>query len=399
MIKQIIFQTKIRLVRAIDDLITSIQRLRIRNYIYTLRIEKVIGRLINCSENDALVIFIVFEKTKVPQKTIETLQYFKNAGLQLLVINNGNPKNERQLIEAGSDVVITRNNTGKDFGGYKDATLYLHRNKLLKWKKIIYANDSVVYPSRIIAKLTEHLLEDNYDFIAHSQVKEIHFHFQSFLFSCSNSLFQNEEFTKFWESYVPIDRRRYMIKNGEVGLTKKILKTGCSINVINTYENIQKQIVDFEEVNEFLNELPDRYRSQKKIFDIQSKMTETLIELQSLKTSRIFDDQIKESVINITRIKDQSIKAYYLNIAQEIFREISIGNPSHLGFSFFSKNNYPFVIKRDLSYRAGYDYDFVIYLLRKYYPEENKQIAMMMKKPSGNHYKGLKLFMFNQGMI
>lgn len=399
MIKQITFQIKIRIVRTIDDSITFIQRLRIRNYIYTLRIKKIIGGLINSSENDVLVIFIIFEKTKVPQKTIEALQYFKNAGLQLLVINNGNPKNEWQLIEAGSDVVITRNNTGKDFGGYKDATLYLHKNKLLKWRKIIYANDSVVYPSRIIAKLTEHLLDDNYDFIAHSQVKEIHFHFQSFLFSCSNSLFQNAEFTKFWESYVPIDRRRYMIKNGEVGLTKRIIKTGCSINVINTYSNFQKLVVNFEEVNELLSELPDRYRSQKKIFDIQSKMTETLIELNSLKSSRIIDDQIKESVINFARIKDQSTRAYYLNIAQEIFREISIGNPSHLGFSFFSKNNYPFVIKRDLSYRAGYDHDLVISLLKKYYPEENKQIAVMLKYPSGNHYKGLKLFMFNQGMI
>lgn len=399
MIKQITFQTKIRLVRAIDDLITFIQKLRIRNYIYMLRIEKVVGRLINSSANDVLVIFIVFEKNKVPQKTIGALRYFKHAGLQLLVINNGNPKNERQLIEAGADVVITRNNTGKDFGGYKDATLYLHKNKLLGWKKVIYANDSVVYPARTIAQLTERLLEDDYDFIAHSQVKEVHFHFQSFLFSCSNNLFRHTVFTKFWKSYIPIDRRRYMIKNGEVGLTKKILKTGCSINVINTYSNFQKQVMNFEDVNELLNELPDRYRSQKKIFDIQSKMTETLVELNSLKNSRISDGEVRESIINSAKIKDQSTRAYYLNIALDILREISVGNPSHLGFSFFSKSNSPFVIKRDLAYRAGYDYDFLISLLDKYYPEEKKQISIMLKHPSGNHHKGLKLFMFNQGMI
>lgn len=399
MIKQIIFQTKIRLVRAIDDLITFIQRLRIRNYIYKLRIDKVTGKLTNKDEDDVLVIFIVFEKSKVPQKTIEALQFFKHAGLQLLVINNGNPKNEGQLIEAGGDVVITRNNTGKDFGGYKDATIYLHENKLLNWKKVVYANDSVVYPSKTIAKLTERLLEDDYDFIAHSQVKEVHFHFQSFLFSCSKNLFQNKVFTKFWQSYVPIDRRRYMIKNGEVGLTKKILKIGCSINVINTYSNFQKQVINFEDVNELLNELPDRYRSQKKVFDIQSKMTETLFKLNSLKNSKIIDGEVRESIINSAKIKDQSTRAYYLNIAQELLRELSAGNPSHLGLSFFLKKNSPFVIKRDLSYRAGYDYDFVISLLSKYYPDESKQISMMIKHPSGNHYKGLKLFMFNQGMI
>lgn len=399
MIKQITFQTKIRLVRAIDDLITFIQRLRIRNYIYMLRIERIVGRLINSSANDVLVIFIVFEKNKVPQKTIEALRYFKYAGLQLLVINNGNPKNEGQLIEAGADVVITRNNTGKDFGGYKDATLYLHKNKLLNWRKIIYANDSVIYPSGTIAQLTTRLLKDEYDFIAHSQVKEIHFHFQSFLFSCSNNLFQNTVFTKFWKSYVPIDRRRYMIKNGEVGLTKKILKTGCSINVINTYSNFQTQVINFEDVNELLNELPDRYRSQRKVFDIQSKMTEKLVELNSLKNFRFLDGEIKESVINSAKIKDQSTRAYYLNIAQEILREISIGNPSHLGFSYFSKSNSPFVIKRDLAYRAGYDFDFVIYLIKKYYPDENKQLEAMIKYPSGNHYRGLKLIMFMDGII
>lgn len=399
MIKQITFQTKIRIVRAIDDLITFIQRFRIRNYIYKLRIKKISGELTINKNNNKLIIFIVFEKNEVPEKTIEALQYFKNKGLQLLVINNGNPKNERQLVRAGADVVITRNNTGKDFGGYKDATLYLHKNKLLDWKKVIYANDSVIYPSRIIAQLTERLLEDEYDFIAHSQVKEIHFHFQSFLFSCSNNLFCNSTFTKFWKSYIPMDRRRYMIKHGEVGLTKKILKTGCSINVINTYSDIKSKIKNLEDVNEFLNELPDRYRLQKKIFDIQSSMIKRLIELSSIKATKSIDTEIKQSTINSALIKDQSTKIFYLNICEQILKEISIGNPSHLGFAYFSKNNCPFVIKRDLAYRAGYEYDFLISLLDKYYPEEKKMILVMVKYPSGNHYKGLKNLMFMDGII
>jgi hypothetical protein len=399
MIKKLTFQSKIKFVRFIDDIITLTQRLRLGNYIYALRIKKISGSLKTIDGGKNLVIFIVFEKNKLPHLTLEALKSFKEKGLQLLIVNNGNPKHDKRLLEVGADCVITRNNTGKDFGGYKDATLFLKKNALLDWKKIIYANDSVIYPKKIIDDLINELINPEYEFIAHSQVKEIHFHFQSFLFSCSESLINDPIFIKFWESYLPLDRRRYMIKNGEVGLTKKILKTGCSINVINTYQDLKKEFTDFACINEILSELPDRYRSQKSISETQLKLTETIIASNTAKTFRIGSNETKDLVMSSAITRAQATKAFYQNIAQDLYREISIGNPSHLGLSYFLRRNQPFVIKRDLAYRAGYDYDFLSSLLKKYCPDEYKNILAMIKHPSGNHYKGLKLFMFNQGMI
>ena len=327
------------------------------------------------------------------------MKSFKDNGLRLLVVNNGNPIHEEQLLMAGADLVMTRNNTGKDFGGYKDATLYLKNNNLLDWKKIIYANDSVIYPKRIINKLISELVDEKYDFIAHSAVKEIHYHFQSFLFSCGNSLINNSDFIKFWESYLPIDRRRYMIKKGEVGLSKKIFKTGCRINVINTYKEVKKVLTDFDSINDMLNELPDRYRSQKAISEIQSNLALTVIEANTLKKSRISNDELKDISINSAITRYQAVNSIPRNIVENLFREIGIGNPSHLGLSFFLRTNQPFVIKRDLAYRGGYEYDFLAYILEKYYSEEYKNIIQMIKYPYGNHYKGLKLTMFNNGII
>lgn len=389
----------IKIARFIDDIITFAQRFRLRNYIYAFRIKKISGKLMNENDNEKLVIFIVFEINKLPTLTLEVLKSFKENGLRLLVVNNGNPIHEQQLHMAGADLVMTRNNTGKDFGGYKDATLFLKNNNLLDWKKIIYANDSVIYPKRIINKLISELLVDEYDFIAHSAVKEIHFHFQSFLFSCSNSLIKNSDFIKFWASYLPLDRRRYMIKNGEVGLSKKILKIGSRINIINTYKDVKKVATDFESLNNMLNELPDRYRLQKKISEIQSNLIQTVIEGNNVKKYRISNDELKDITINSAITWYQATNAAWRNIIENIYREISIGNPSHLGFSFFLRLNQPFVIKRDLAYRGGYEYDFLAYLLKKYYSDEYENIIQMIKYPYGNHYKGLKLVMFNNGII
>lgn len=397
--KKIIFQIKIKLVRFIDDIIIFSQRFRLRNYIYALRIKKISGELIKIDHNKKLVIFIVFEQNKLPNLTLDALKCFKENGLQLLVVNNGNPVHEEQLLMAGADIVITRNNTGKDFGGYKDATLYLKNNNLLNWSKVIYANDSVIYPKRIVNTLINELVDDEYDFIAHSAVKEIHFHFQSFLFSCSNSLIKNSIIIKFWESYLPLDRRRYMIKKGEVGLTKEILKTGCRINVINTYRDVKKELTDFASINDMLNELPDRYRLQKSISQIQSNLAQAVVTTNTFKKSRINDDKLKDININSAITRYQAVNAIYQNISEDLYREISIGNPSHLGLSFFLRTNKPFVIKRDLAYRAGYEYDFLASLLKKYYLEEYENIMAMIKYPFGNHYKGLKLIMFMDGII
>lgn len=396
---KIIFYLKIRFARFVDDIITFAQLFRLRNYIYALRIKKISGQLIKKDVNQKLVIFIVFEKNNLPKLTLDALKSFKENGLQLLVVNNGNPLHEEQLLMAGADLVITRNNTGKDFGGYKDATLFLKNNNLLDWGRIIYANDSVIYPQRIINQLINELVDDEYDYIAHSMVKEIHFHFQSFLFSCSNSLINNSIFIKFWESYLPLDRRRYMIKKGEVGLAKKIIKTGCTINVINTYKDLKNEIYDFSSFYEMLNELPDRYKSQKSISKIQSKIVKIFFGSKIVKTSQIKDNEIKDLIINTVLRREQAAAATFQNIAQDLFREISIGNPSHLGLSFFLRTNQPFVIKRDLAYRGGYEYDSLAYLLKKYYSEEYENFIQMIKYPSGNHYKGLKLIMFNNGII
>jgi len=190
-----------------------------------------------------------------------------------------------------------------------------------------------------------------------------------------------------------------MIKKGEVGLSKKILKTGCRINVINTYKEVKKVLTDFDSINDMLNELPDRYRSQKAISEIQSNLAQTVIEANTLKKSRISNDELKDININSAITRYQAVNSIHRNIVENLFREIGIGNPSHLGLSFFLRTNQPFVIKRDLAYRGGYEYDFLSYLLEKYYSEEYKNIMQMIKYPYGNHYKGLKLVMFNNGII
>jgi len=62
MIKKLIRLLKIEFIYFIDNVIIFVQRLRVRNYFFALRIKKISGELIKTDEIQKLVIFIVFEK-------------------------------------------------------------------------------------------------------------------------------------------------------------------------------------------------------------------------------------------------------------------------------------------------------------------------------------------------
>jgi lipopolysaccharide biosynthesis protein len=246
------------MLRFYDDLIIFSQKLRPRTYVESLRILELNESSINHGDN--VCIFIVYERGYIPDMTWNAIKSIKAMGIKVfLVVNSKLVEEEKDKVREISDFSMFRNNTGKDIGGYKDAYLYLHKQGYLKLiNKLVFANDSVIYPQKYIKEIFEKLVSSKAGMTGYSHVQEIHYHIQSFLFSCDKNLINDKLFIKFWNKYLPIDRRRYMIHKGEVGITKAVLKTGLKIEILNDISEILNQELTIEKLYTYVTNLPTR---------------------------------------------------------------------------------------------------------------------------------------------
>ncbi len=398
-LKRFYLSNVVSMLRFYDDLIILGQKLRPRTYLKNLRIIELNESTIHRGDN--VCIFIIYERGRIPEMTWKAINSIQEMGIKLfLVINSKLQDEEKDKVREIADFSMFRNNTGKDIGGYKDAYLYLHEKGYLELiNKLIFANDSVVYPQKFIKDLFNKLVTSKSAMTGYSHVQEIHYHIQSFLFACDNTLINDKLFIKFWMKYLPIDRRRYMIHKGEVGITKVALKTGVSVDVLNDISAILNQDNTFETLYKFIKNLPTRSAQHIGIIDQINNSAEAYYKLYSemIKDIKNFGDQeLTKTIFN----DSQNFRKFKINqLTYDFVNLVSFRNNTHWNTFNFIELNLPVIIKRDSVYRAGYSYDHFYSFLKKYLNEESAEIMSMIKKPSASHFKGLKRIMFDDGII
>lgn len=396
------------LLRAIyfyDDIVIFFQALRPSTYFINLRTIKFDHKNLVFDEKSNLCVFIIYELNQIPIKTIEFLKSLKKKNILVFtVINSKISLNNLEEIKDISDLVLQRNNRGKDIGAYKDAYNYIFELGLNKVARVIFANDSVVYLGETTENLIDELCNKDADLIGYSHVQEIHYHIQSFLFSCSNYLINHEKFIKFWSKYKPIDRRRYMIHKGEVGITKNAIKASATIKVINSLSDLYK-LTEVTQLEEIIQSLPtensNKTKSLLKYTELQNAEINKISKRMRNVQARNLNGGTRESNIYEDICSEANLEIKYKTrvLVEEIGSEISSKNNATWGTFIFRLLDKPMVIKRDLCYRGGYKYEHLKFLLEKYFPNEAKEILLMMKPPAKNYHKGIKYLMFENGVI
>jgi hypothetical protein len=395
----------LRVIYLYDDILILFQGLRPSTYIINLRTINFSYKNLVFDDNTNLCVFIIYELNQIPTKTLDFLKHLKKKNVLLfVVINSKISSNNLEEIQAISDLVLERNNRGKDIGAYKDAYSYIFQLGLNRVARIIFANDSVVYLGETTDQLIDELCNRDADLTGYSHVQEIHYHIQSFLFSCSNSLINHKKFIKFWSKYRPIDRRRYMIHKGEVGITKCAIKASATIKIINSTSDLYK-LTDPTLISEIIQSLPTENVIKTKSISKYSDFQETGINkisrrMKDIEIINLDSNDRKLDVYDDIR-KEANLEIYYKTRAliEELGSEISYKNNATWGTFIFRLLKRPMVIKRDLCYRGGYRYEHLKFLLEKYFPQEAKEIISMMKPPAKNHHKGIKYLMFENGII
>ena len=190
-----------------------------------------------------------------------------------------------------------------------------------------------------------------------------------------------------------------MIHKGEVGLTKIVLKIGLTPSILNTVSEILNRQISITKLKEIVHSLPTQSLYRVDTLDSFKILTEkyffTLANL--LKDIRHVNSA---PVYSHLRKDDKEYrKIIYDNFMLDLTKLLSMKNNTHWNTFIFLELGLPVVIKRDAMYRAGYDYDYFNYLIKKYLKDEHESIISMMKSPSSSHYKGIAKTMFNHGMI
>lgn len=183
--------------------------------------------------NGTYAIFLIWQPFKITWYIENALNSLDSNGVNIILVSNHPLKPDQTLfLKKRCYLIIERDNTGLDIGGYRDATLYLHSTLRIKPKRVIYMNDSVYYFADGLDSLFERLSSSQFDICGTFENFEHYYHIQSFCFSVSDRLFNNNSFLQFWENYLPVNSRLWAIQQGEIGLSKVMVPLANKIDII-----------------------------------------------------------------------------------------------------------------------------------------------------------------------
>jgi hypothetical protein len=212
-----------------------------------------------------ILLLALFEKFELRKDIVRLLEAAKKQGLYVIAVNT------RKLSSANLDickdlinVYIEQYNYGRDFGSYQKGFKYIFKNGLNNSaNRIIMLNDSLYYDSERLPVFLNEMSGSDVDALGATENHEINYHLGSFAISFGKKITTNKKFIAYWHDYRKTDIRPKVIKRGEMGLSKLLLR-------ISSNEYGVKALYDAKAIRSFLEisfdnlvKFADLYRDSK----------------------------------------------------------------------------------------------------------------------------------------
>lgn len=313
-------------------------------------------------ENGRFAIFLIWQQQRLPWYVQNALDAFAEAEINVVVVaNHALDEAAKATLSAQSRWVLTRDNTGFDFGGFQDATHFLRER--FEVERLIYLNDSVYLFREGSAEMMRRLSTSTADICAAFENWELSYHVQSFCFSMSRRILDMPATIRFWRDYLPVNSRRWAIQKGEIELSKAMVPASRDIEIIYSPNDIHDHISD----------LPIK----------------TLISMG------------KELPIAIRMGRGDTNETQDVEIQGEILRRVALRSQIHTGGFFYRRFLRCPLLKKDLVYRLQYSIYDVESSLKDVGHEGHLHeiLSDMRRKGAGNQLPFLKRIQFNNGII
>lgn len=253
-----------------------------------------------------VVILLVYQPKGLPASLFHTLEYIKSEGFSAFVVLNS-PIDELsyEKLKENCALIMKRPNFGYDFGGYRDAILYLN-SKSNTFDSITCMNDSIWFP---LFQSCDHLsqmfnIKGNLVGYSHCELSRGKAsHLQSYLFMFKKKEFlESTTFLDYWSQLKISNSRYFTIRNCELKMTAYFKNRKHKIGWLFSDIDLEKYYEN---------------SSDKEIISAVQYVKDT-----GHHSASLFDDVSEEDVIEQRRILISGLKS------GKLYRSVIGGEPS-----------------------------------------------------------------------
>lgn len=169
-----------------------------------------------------IMLLALYEKGTLRPDVIRLLKAARNEGLYILAVNTLKLTDPAE-VEGLIDCYIERPNFGRDFGSYRTGFLHLfQRGWHNDCPRLLLINDSIFFSEERMPKFLSDMMGSEIEVLGSTENFFMEHHLGSFCIAMSGSVLRNPSFRTYWNNYKQTDLRPYVIKRGEMGLTKTL---------------------------------------------------------------------------------------------------------------------------------------------------------------------------------
>ena len=174
----------------------------------------------------------------VADYVLDQLRQLVRAGFRITFVTNSPqfPEASRARVSPLCREMLWRFNRGLDFGGYRDGLRTI--GDLTGLDRVVLANDSVYGPFRELKSVLDEVDPRRVDYWGIIDSLEQTRHIQSFFLLFFGAAFKSEAFDLFWRAMPLIDDKGWVVRNGEVGLSRCLGKAGLRGGTLVSYAEV-----------------------------------------------------------------------------------------------------------------------------------------------------------------
>lgn len=223
----------------------------------------------NASQQKKFAIVVCYPNPLPTEDTLVSCRHLNKCGYGVLLVSNG---------RLGSDfiakalrhcvLVMERPNVGYDFGAYRDGIHYLERLGICPHALIIM-NDSVLYPVFKDDAMLAWMETDPADVTGAVMVRERSRRIirpkppvlGSFFIRFGQKACAHPRLVEFWRDYRLTNKKIFVVRNGEHGLSNAIREAGLSMDAASTWEKARQIVLSMSD-SEFQALIPELSRQE-----------------------------------------------------------------------------------------------------------------------------------------
>ena len=189
--------------------------------------------------DNKVCLFSHFDKDNIiDDYVINYLKKIKEIGFNIVFISTSLlDKKEVFKLQNLCNVVIIKENIGRDFGAWASGIKYLNE-KNFNIKKVLLCNDSIYFPLFEINSMFKKMENKNIDMWGITDSFERNYHIQSYFLVFNEKILKSKFWKRFWKDFKIYKDKNKIINKYEIGITQKAIKYGFRVEAYCNYNRV-----------------------------------------------------------------------------------------------------------------------------------------------------------------